>query len=159
MSDLFEGLSGIMKGLSGFMPKDDPNVKIMNAQSEINELRKKETEIYAEIGRQVLAEKTDLFPDLENKLQLVKISLQEAEQKLKSAQEEKLTIEAAKRLRKNLNMSFLRGTYNAEGIKFCQECGSRLGTLRCSGCGTELSYGTRYCGECGKNRRNRHGRL
>ena len=150
MSDLFEGLSGIMKGLSGFMPQDDPNVKIMNAQSEINELRKKETEIYAEIGRQVLAEKTGLFPDLENKLQLVKISLQEAEQKLKSAQEEKLTIEAAKKAEEKTLTCPSCGTYNAEGIKFCQECGSRLGTLRCSGCGTELSYGTRYCGECGK---------
>ena len=32
MSDLFEGLSGIMKGLSGFMPQDDPNVKLKSMQ-------------------------------------------------------------------------------------------------------------------------------
>ena len=55
MSDLFGGLSGLMKGLSGFMPQDDPDVKIMNAQNEINDLRKKETEI-RRVGRRVMAE-------------------------------------------------------------------------------------------------------
>lgn len=150
MSDLFGGLSGLMKGLSGFMPQDDPNVKIMNAQTEINELKKKETEIYAEIGRQVLAERAGRFPELENKLQLIKMNLLEAERRLKSAQEEKESIEAAKKAEEKALTCPSCGTYNPEGVKFCQECGSKLGALKCSGCGAELTYGTRFCGECGK---------
>jgi len=150
MSNLFGGLSGLMKGLSGFMPQDDPNVKIMNAQAEINELKSKATEIYAEIGRQVLAEQAGMFPDLENKLHLIQINLQEAENKLKSAQEEKQIIEAAKKAEEKALTCPSCGTNNMEGVKFCQECGSKLGTMKCSGCGSELSIGTRYCGECGK---------
>ena len=40
--DLFGGLGklgGLMKGLSSFMPQDDPNTKIFNAQNELNELK------------------------------------------------------------------------------------------------------------------------
>lgn len=54
-NDLFGGLSGLMKGLSGFMPQDDPDVKLMNTQSELNDLQNQETALYAEIGRQSLA--------------------------------------------------------------------------------------------------------
>ena len=36
---------GLMKGLSGFMPQDDPDVKIMNAQNDLNDLLKEEENI------------------------------------------------------------------------------------------------------------------
>ena len=41
-NDLFGGLSGLMKGLSGFMPQDDPNVMMMNAQNEVSDLMTQE---------------------------------------------------------------------------------------------------------------------
>ena len=40
-------LTGIVKGLSGFMPQDDPDVKIFNAQTEVKEFSEKEEKIYA----------------------------------------------------------------------------------------------------------------
>ena len=40
-------IDGIVKGLSGFMPQDDPDVKIFNAQSELKELAGKEEKVYA----------------------------------------------------------------------------------------------------------------
>ena len=40
------------------------------------------------------------------------------------------------------------GTSNREGIKFCEECGTRLG-LVCPSCGTHILVGKKFCGECG----------
>ena len=50
-NDLFGGLGGLMKGLSGLMPQDDPNVKLMNAQGDLDGLKKQENELYVEIGK------------------------------------------------------------------------------------------------------------
>ena len=63
-NDLFGGFGGLMKGLSGFMPQDDPNVKLMNAQS----VKAEETEIYAQVGRNALRTYPGQFPELEGKL-------------------------------------------------------------------------------------------
>ena len=40
------------------------------------------------------------------------------------------------------------GTSNREGIKFCEECGTRLG-LVCPSCGTHILVGKKFWGECG----------
>ena len=43
-------------------------------------------------------------------------------------------------------------TLNPEGIKYCQECGSRMNqstSIKCMGCGAEHPIGIRFCGECG----------
>ena len=40
------------------------------------------------------------------------------------------------------------GTSNRDGIKFCEECGTRLG-LVCPSCGTHILVGKKFCGECG----------
>jgi hypothetical protein len=37
---------------------------------------------------------------------------------------------------------------NCDGLRFCEDCGSRL-TLTCSQCGGELAPGKRFCGSCG----------
>ncbi len=48
------------------------------------------------------------------------------------------------------------GTVNQPGIKFCQECGTKLETpppapagIVCPSCGTENAPGTKFCQECG----------
>lgn len=58
MSDFFGGL---MKGQSGFMPQDDPDVKV----TELNDLQKKEAELYMQIGKQALELEQGRFPELE----------------------------------------------------------------------------------------------
>ena len=37
---------------------------------------------------------------------------------------------------------------NREGVKFCEECGSKL-ELVCPGCGAKIPLGKKFCGECG----------
>ena len=150
MSDLFGGLGGLMKGLSGFMPQDDPDVKVMTAQTELNELQKEEAEIYAEVGRQILAKAVGQFPEQENRLQLIQVRRMDAEKKLKMAEAEKQEKDSAKQAEAEALTCPSCGHYNSEGVKFCQECGSKLGALKCSGCGAKLISGTRFCGECGK---------
>lgn len=144
-NDLFGGLGSLMKGLSGFMPQDDPDVKLMSAQAEIAELEQQQTAIYAQIGRQTLERGRGAFPDLESKLQLVQTNLLETQNKLKSAQAEKDSKKAAQLA----NTCPACSHVNAEGTKFCQECGGKLGALKCTSCGTSLAPGARFCAECG----------
>lgn len=94
--DVFAGLGGLMKGLTGLMPQDDPEVKKMQAQSDLNDLRKQETEIYAEIGKQALSRSSGQFPELESKLRLVQVSLAQAQSRL-----EQVKAEEAKKDRRN----------------------------------------------------------
>jgi hypothetical protein len=37
---------------------------------------------------------------------------------------------------------------NREGVRFCEDCGSRL-ALSCPSCGDEVTLGSRFCGSCG----------
>ena len=56
--NLGDTLGGLVSGLakSGLAPKDDPAVKLLNAQSEVSDLQKQEAEILVEIGRQAFAQ-------------------------------------------------------------------------------------------------------
>ncbi|NLC44871.1 MAG: zinc ribbon domain-containing protein [Clostridiales bacterium] len=120
----------------------------MTAQSDLSDLRKKELELYAEIGKNALAAGGQ-FPELENKLRLVEANIAEAEQKLSGAQAEKEAKESAELLEEEALTCPSCGNINQEGIKFCQECGTKLGALKCSKCSANLTAGTRFCGECG----------
>lgn len=149
MSDLLGGLSGLMKGLTGFMPQDDPDVKVMTAQSELSDLQKQETELYAQIGKQALAKGGDQFPELESKLRLIRENMSLAGEKLKNAKLEKEAKEAAKRAEDAERTCPECGSRNPDDSKFCLECGRKLGALQCCQCGAELAPGTRFCGSCG----------
>lgn len=148
--DIFGGL---MKGLSGFMPQDDPNYKIMSAQGELDELVKEEKEIYAQIGKIAVSRYgIDKFEEFASRLQLVQMNIPAAKQKLEAAQEEKRKKEEAEKLAEEMLTCPNCDFRNPEGVKFCQECGTKLGVQKniCKGCGTENAIGTRFCGECGK---------
>ncbi len=41
------------------------------------------------------------------------------------------------------------GFGNREGVKFCEECGSKLESL-CPSCGARVPLGRKFCGECGQ---------
>lgn len=155
--DIFGGLGGglgeLMKGLSGFMPQDDPNMQILNAQTEVNDLSKQEAELYSEIGkRAVEVYGLEPFGELSGKLKLIKINLATAKSKLNSLQAEKEAKEKELQAEQNARTCSSCGYENSEGTKFCSECGQKLQRVvknLCVSCGIELAQGIRFCGECG----------
>ena len=152
VNDLFGGLGGLMKGLSSFMPQDDPAVKLMNAQSEVADLQKQEDEIFIEIGKQAYAQNTSAYPQ-SDKLKLIQSNLVTAQAKLQETQQENQATEKAKETADNARRCPTCSHYNPEGVSFCQECGTKLGAPTaksfCTNCGQENPPGTKFCGGCG----------
>lgn len=150
----FDNLGGMLgsfaKGLSGIMPQDDPDVQLFTLQGEVSDLKQQEKELYAQIGRQVLEEDYGRFPEIENKLKLIQANLKEAQLKLNEAQVQKDDKEAAQRGVDEACTCSKCGNINPEGVKFCRECGNKLGAAKCSKCGAIFPLGTRFCGECGE---------
>ncbi|MGI6358058.1 MAG: zinc ribbon domain-containing protein [Bacillota bacterium] len=149
MANRFGGFGGLIKGLTGFMPQDDPNVQLITAQSDLEESRKRELELYAQIGKEALRQGAGQWLDLEDKLRLVQQDIALAEDRLRSAQREQEAKERAKQAQDAKRTCQECGHVNPDGARFCQECGQKLGPARCHQCGVELLPGTRFCGECG----------
>ena len=143
-NDMFGGL---FKGLSSFMPQDDPNTKLFTLGNEVNDLQQQETQAYAAIGKRVYDSilEDPAYCDILEELQSVQRRLKQVQSQLKAAQQEKEALER--------NAEALRcpdcGTGNPEGVKFCKECGCKMGTAACSKCGTVNPPQTRFCSECG----------
>lgn len=159
-------LTGIVKGLSGFMPQDDPDVKIFNAQTEMKEFSEREEKIYARLGRQVYeTDGGENYPEIRAELDLLAANKQAAESRLQAARDEKAALERAEaeeRARREAEEQAHScpncGAYNPEGTNFCQECGTRLtqpvqqapaAKRFCPNCGTEVVAGHRFCSGCG----------
>ncbi len=142
-----------MKGLSGFMPKDDPDVKVMTAQTDLNDFLSQETELYAAIGKKaVQAYGMDAFAEEGARLKLLKENIAQTQAKLNAAVAEKEGKDKQEREAVENATCPSCGHQNPEGVKFCQECGTKLGAsakLFCGQCGAENPRGTRFCGECG----------
>lgn len=159
-------LTGIVKGLSGFMPQDDPDVKIFNAQTEMKEFSEREEKVYARLGRQVYeTDGGENYPEIRAELDLLVANKQAAESRLQAARDEKAAFERAEaeeRARREAEEQAHScpncGAYNPEGTNFCQECGTRLtqpvqqapaAKRFCPNCGTEVIAGHRFCSGCG----------
>ncbi|MDR1765859.1 MAG: zinc ribbon domain-containing protein [Lachnospiraceae bacterium] len=149
------GLGGLVKGLSSLMPQDNLDVKIFNAQTEVDELKKQQNEIFAEIGKAAYAAEPTRWPQAD-KLALLQTNLDAA-----VANRDALGAQKKQEEEANAAQSAAReaadapwrcpscGHQNPEGTKFCQECGTKLGKTLCVKCGAELAPGTRFCGACG----------
>lgn len=153
-------LTGIVKGLSGFMPQDDPDVKIFNAQTEMKEFSEREEKVYARLGRQVYeTDGGENYPEIRAELDLLAANKQAAESRLQAALERAEAEERARREAEEQAHSCPNcGAYNPEGTNFCQECGTRLtqpvqqapaAKRFCPNCGTEVIAGHRFCSGCG----------
>jgi len=153
MSDLFGGLGNLVGGLSKIMPQDDPNVKAFTAQKELADLQEQETGIFAEIGRKVFeSDGAKSFPAEANKLALIQSNIAEAKEKLEVMQNEAKAAEAEKQQADAVRTCPSCGTVNPDGVKFCQDCGTKLGAPAkafCGQCGEGNPPGTRFCGSCG----------
>ncbi len=149
MSDIFGGL---MKGLSGLMPQNDPKTQLFKLESEIADLKKQENELYAQIGRlAVESYGLESFGDTAEKLRLIQKDRMDAEEKLlaeKKAQEEQ---KAAEQSARDARTCPNCGHENPESCKFCQECGAKLGISAkvCPSCGHNNPMNTKFCQECG----------
>ena len=109
-----------MKGLSGFMPQD-PDVKLMTAQSDLNDLRTQETELYAKIGRQALAQGRAVS-ELESKLRLVQENMAEAQARLNAQLEKDAMATPSGRRIKNRRprvAAVIRTTLNSVRVRCC----------------------------------------
>ncbi len=156
MSDLLKGLGnignlgGIVKGITNFMPADDPNTQLLKVQGEVSDLKKQETDLYTEIGRAAV-EKYGLeeFGDIAAKMKLIQMNLAAAEEKLKEAQGLKEQKEQEEKAALAGRTCPQCGHENPEGVKFCQECGGKLGGTSCPACGAENPGGVKFCQECG----------
>jgi len=145
------GLGGLMKGLSGLLPQDDPQVKLMTAQTQVSDLKKQEADIYTEIGRLAFQQNPGAYPAQADRLRLIQTNLADAQSQLdQTSHANQAAEEAAKQAREALTCPNC-GTVNPEGTKFCQDCGTKLGVLKatCPSCGVENPPGTRFCGGCG----------
>lgn len=144
-NDIFGGL---FKGLSSFMPTDDPATKVFSATNALNELQQQEEQVYAKLGKKVLPTISDCgeYADLLAELRVVQNKLVEAKTALQAAQAAQQAAEQALSDCTCPNC----GENNPAGTKFCQNCGTRLnGMLICQSCGTKNKAGTRFCAECG----------
>ena len=159
-NDLFGGLGnlggalgGLMGGLakSGLVPKDTPEGKLLAAQTELTDLKKQENDILLEIGREAYEGNPSAWPQ-DAKLKLIRQNIASAEATLSDAQAAQEQADAAKAAEDAKGRCPECGFKNPEGIKFCQECGQKLGEASksfCTTCGAELAPGIRFCGECG----------
>ena len=145
-NDLFNGIGDLIKALSVLVP-DEQAVKLMNAKNEVNDLKAQESAVYLEIGKLACRQNPEAFPEQTNKLRLIQDRLAEVEEKLKSQTSltQAARQAAARRCCPNC------GRPNAEGVKFCQECGAKLTVSKvvCPACGRENQPETKFCGDCG----------
>ena len=146
------GLGDILGGIAkSVVPKDTPEGKLLNAQSELSVLQKQETELLLEIGKAAYEQNPSAWPQ-DGKLKLIRQNIATAQATLDEASAAQKAAEAEKAAEDAKGRCPSCGHKNEDGIKFCQECGSPLaaaGPRHCTSCGAELAAGTRFCGECG----------
>lgn len=151
-SDIFGGLGNMFGELAkNVVPKDTPEGKLLNAQSNLTSLKKQEEELLVEIGREAYKVNPSQWPQ-DAKLKLIQQNLADAQSQVEEAKIAQKDAEVAKEFEANKGVCQTCGFKNPDGIKFCQECGSSLeltATKKCVSCAIELESNVRFCGACG----------
>lgn len=157
MSDFLSGLGGIIKGMQPLMGEEAKNDASMNAfllQSDVSSLEGKRREVLARIGEAVC--------DAPGQYPQFAAQCEEAAMLKKQIDAKKAEMTAAKQAAEQQEMQKQRerdalicrscGFENEPGVKFCGECGDKLGTpqaANCPQCGEALKPGVKFCGGCG----------
>ncbi|MDL2252621.1 zinc ribbon domain-containing protein [Ruminococcaceae bacterium OttesenSCG-928-I18] len=156
MKEILDGLGEAAKEFCDMLPFNDPEKKYQRAQEKLKELKKREHDVYAEIGRK-LYEKNGAgdFPLEVEKLHKIYDERRMAELEVTRLQEEKEARE-----RQCTGQAYDKscrcpscGAFNTTEVKFCRECGERIAPEKeavCPDCGAQNPAGTRFCGLCGK---------
>jgi ribosomal protein L40E len=160
MSDFLSGLGGLIKGMQPLMGEDAKKDASMNSfllKTEVGELGTKKQAALARIGQAVYdehkrsgkySEFSELYGEAEDIDRLLQRKQAEVEQAERAAEEKKL----AEQRDRDARVCRSCGATNEPGVKFCGECGAKLGapeTARCPKCGADNAPGTKFCGECG----------
>jgi hypothetical protein len=153
-NDIFGGLGGL-GGILGniaknVVPKDTTEGKLINAQADLTELQKQEEELLIEIGREAYRRNPAEWPQ-DAKLKLIQQNIETAKGELDNAKKAQEQADAAREEEEKRGVCPNCGLKNAEGIKFCEECGTALEVKakHCISCGIELAPNTNFCGACG----------
>lgn len=148
-------LENLAQGIANAVAPNDPDVKILNAQAEVEKLKVEEEKIFAEIGKKVIESgNIEKYGDLKVKLDTKKEEIIKAEESLKSAKEEKEKDKVVSNENTGSHFCTNCGMENGLDVKFCRECGTKLineeaKKLFCTNCGTENKAGTKFCVNCG----------
>jgi hypothetical protein len=146
------GLGDILDGIAkSVVPKDTPEGKLLNAQSDLVDLQKQESALLLEIGKAAYEQNPSAWPQ-DGRLTLIRQNIATAQAALEEANAAQKAADEAKAAEEAKGRCPNCGLKNPEGVKFCQECGSPLAAespKHCTTCGAQLTAGTRFCGECG----------
>jgi hypothetical protein len=146
-------LGGLMGGLarSGLVPKDTPEGQVLNAQTELADLQRQETELLVEIGKAAYAANPSACPQ-DAKLRLIAQNMAAASAALGQASEAQREADAARAAQEAAATRAECGHKNPDDVRYCQDCGRKLGETQarmCAECGAQLAPGARFCGGCG----------
>ena len=154
-SDLFGGLGGLGSIFGDIaksvVPKDTPEGRLLNAQTDLLDLQKQESDLLLEIGKQAYQQNPSAWSQ-DAKLRLIQQNIVAAQATLNEAKQAQEAADAAKAAEDAKGRCPNCGYKNDEGIKFCQKCGQSLAAeapKTCIACGAQLALGIRFCGECG----------
>ena len=160
MSDFLSGLGGLIKGMQPLMGEEMQKDASMNAlllHNDVTELKNKKRDVLAKIGQAVYDEHKSaggfsayaaLFQEAEAIDKQLGIKQSEMDAAKKAAEEKQKQDERERMARTCPNC----GCENEPGVKFCSDCGTKLGQMQsshCGQCGAELKPGVKFCGECG----------
>ncbi|MCL1803810.1 MAG: zinc ribbon domain-containing protein [Eubacteriaceae bacterium] len=140
IEEFFEGLA------SNFSSKETPDGGWVKSRIELAELKRQEKELLIEIGRLSYEDNPAKWAQSKSLRQVKqKISLIEDDlQRVRTARKEAKKPEGA--------ACSTCGAYNAEGTKYCKECGSNLlakASKFCIKCGEALVPNASFCASCG----------
>ena len=155
MGVLGDILGGMMSGLagSGLVPQNNPDGKLLTAQSEMFKLKKQEVELLLEVGRQAYEQNPSAFPQ-DEKLKIIQASMAEAQAEIDKANQEKEQAQQEQQeespagdkprstpTKEDIDAAYIKAAsaFDTPDTRICKKCETRIRDLKMTVCF--------YCGE------------